>query len=350
LISSSPKDIFSFYNYARNPLQYINSTTNLEELNFPESLDLNFNLKKLIFKVGEACSEVQKEDFLEESNKTNNLSEALISNSSMFLDPVSENQLQNNIYNQLNSNSGLTQIYSNSSVNNNNKEEEERNMFEIGLEKVEEVPLPTQNFNLPCDNYEDFNNFDDLGGGANLYTYDSYQNNNSNNFNQNNLVKFNENYNPNSVAISSESIYTNIINNNTSFRNKTESNNSQDSYQILSVKQNSYNNNQFLNEKILPNHQKIKEPHKLITKEYFSQQVNSLGNIQSQPFKNPDLIDLENKLGVDENSIGCPDYDSFSEERLKDEMKKYGLKPASNKFMIKHLKEIWNFVNLSKYK
>ena len=42
-----------------------------------------------------------------------------------------------------------------------------------------------------------------------------------------------------------------------------------------------------------------------------------------------------------------PDYANWSEDRLKEEMKCYGIRPTSIKNMIKHLCEIWDFFNLS---
>jgi hypothetical protein len=86
---------------------------------------------------------------------------------------------------------------------------------------------------------------------------------------------------------------------------------------------------------------------KVITKEFFSQQVNSIGNIHITS-QMTQITEIENKFGIVEGGYECPDYDSYSEEKLKEEMKKYGMKPGSNKFMIKQLKQIWEFLNMSK--
>jgi hypothetical protein len=42
-----------------------------------------------------------------------------------------------------------------------------------------------------------------------------------------------------------------------------------------------------------------------------------------------------------------PNFGNYSEDKLKEEMRKYGLKLATNKNMIKQLDEVWDFLNLS---
>jgi hypothetical protein len=46
-------------------------------------------------------------------------------------------------------------------------------------------------------------------------------------------------------------------------------------------------------------------------------------------------------------NLVVPDYSMFSDENLKQEIKKYGMKPCSKKQMVKLLKEIWEFLNMS---
>lgn len=89
---------------------------------------------------------------------------------------------------------------------------------------------------------------------------------------------------------------------------------------------------------------------KTISKEFFIQQINSLGSLNRLNSQvSAEINGINDKLGILSDSIECPDYASFSDEKLKDEMKKYGLKPGSNKFMVKQLKLIWSFINTSKY-
>lgn len=53
--------------------------------------------------------------------------------------------------------------------------------------------------------------------------------------------------------------------------------------------------------------------------------------------------DKKGKKGKKEIVEICPNYELFSEENLKDTMRNYGLKPISNKGMIKALREIFEF-------
>lgn len=47
-------------------------------------------------------------------------------------------------------------------------------------------------------------------------------------------------------------------------------------------------------------------------------------------------------------AVAKPDFSNWSEDRLKEEIKSYGIRPTSIKNMIKQLSEIWEFLNLSK--
>jgi hypothetical protein len=87
---------------------------------------------------------------------------------------------------------------------------------------------------------------------------------------------------------------------------------------------------------------------KIITKEFFSQQTNSLNNIYSKSCTQlSEISEIETRYGISEGAYQCPDYNSFSEDKLKEEMKKYGLKAGSVKFMVKTLGQIWEFLNMS---
>ena len=44
-----------------------------------------------------------------------------------------------------------------------------------------------------------------------------------------------------------------------------------------------------------------------------------------------------------------PNFENYSEDKLKEEMRKYGLKLSANKNMIKQLSEVWDFLNMSKF-
>lgn len=90
-------------------------------------------------------------------------------------------------------------------------------------------------------------------------------------------------------------------------------------------------------------HNSVIKSNQKISKEFFTQQINIINSYSTK--KNIFENIIENPMNQDE--LMCPDYDTFSEERLKEEIKKYGLKPGSNKFMKKQLKEIWDFLNLS---
>jgi len=109
---------------------------------------------------------------------------------------------------------------------------------------------------------------------------------------------------------------------------KKKCGNISENYKILSNKNQSSNN-------------------KIITKEHFSQQIN---NICTSSSRNPLFLEFENKIGIENTcSLECPLYDTFSEDNLKEEMKKYGMKPGSYKFMVRQLKEVWQFLNMSIY-
>ena len=178
--------------------------------------------------------------------------------------------------------------------------------------------------------YEDFNGMEDMQYmNYNIYPENSsnlsntnLNNNNSNLSNNINFKKRNENEDPN-ANVMTESI-TNSLS---------------DRFQVFALK----NQNQSQIKNFNSSNKKV------ITKEFFSQQINSINNLQkSNSMKHSQLLDLDNKFGISSSQLECPDYDCYTEEFLKEEMKKYGMKPGGNKFMIKQLKEIWAFMNMSK--
>jgi hypothetical protein len=69
-----------------------------------------------------------------------------------------------------------------------------------------------------------------------------------------------------------------------------------------------------------------------LNKDYLNSQVNNIGGFK-QPIEHSDNL--------------CPNYEDYSEDKLKEEIKQYGLKIGSNKSMARQLKEIWEFMNLS---
>jgi hypothetical protein len=70
-----------------------------------------------------------------------------------------------------------------------------------------------------------------------------------------------------------------------------------------------------------------------LDKNHFNKETN---NISTNQFKQPM-----------ESETLCPNYDDCSEDKLKEEIKQYGLKTGSNKNMVRQLKDIWAFMNLS---
>jgi hypothetical protein len=82
------------------------------------------------------------------------------------------------------------------------------------------------------------------------------------------------------------------------------------------------------------------------SKEFFSQQINSFNSLNSiKKAKEEKFKDILPECS--EGSLSCPHFDCYPEEKLKEEMRKYGMKPGSHKTMVKQLIEIWTFINLS---
>jgi len=63
--------------------------------------------------------------------------------------------------------------------------------------------------------------------------------------------------------------------------------------------------------------------------------------INKKKIKEPDLKDCIQ----DKNK---PDYENLSDGDLKAELKKYGLKPGSKKYMVKQLEDMWKYLNSQK--
>lgn len=62
----------------------------------------------------------------------------------------------------------------------------------------------------------------------------------------------------------------------------------------------------------------------------------SVNKINIVDIKLPDIANVSKMI--------CPDYNMFNEDKLKDEAKKYGIKPTTTKQMINQLKQIWEFI------
>jgi hypothetical protein len=73
---------------------------------------------------------------------------------------------------------------------------------------------------------------------------------------------------------------------------------------------------------------------------------------ESKSQSNEEKLKKTKKSKKDKNNstsfMICPNYELFSEENLKEQMRNYGLKPGSNRAMIKSLKEIFEFRKTSK--
>jgi len=352
-LNSEKNSNFSFYEYTKNPLKFEECK---EEINFFEKFHINFNINNMIFN-----------DFKDEQE--------------VDMVVVNNENIQENM-NTKESNIRLA----NSNINNfeNNSSEVRQDTDLIGMEDRKQLGYlgqfqqdnlnPNQNMSLPQEiSHEDFNNMNDCGLHG-----DNYNMNNSN-------LDY-ENYSIKSNNIRDDSNDNTHIQINKSKQNYSEfpihnkdTNHLSDKFNILAYKpknkieksshgEDKYNMTKNINITSQIDYQldKIGEytnvnkssvvnmlssqtnkSSKLLTKEYFSQQVNSIGNIQAFS-QVPEITDLENKYGLGEGSYECPDYNSFSEEKLKEEMKKYGLKAASVKFMVKTLNQIWEFMHISK--
>lgn len=69
-------------------------------------------------------------------------------------------------------------------------------------------------------------------------------------------------------------------------------------------------------------------------KSYSNANIDSLNDDNNLPKQNLETMDK-------------PDFMNWPEDKLKQEMKNYGIRPTSVKQMIKQLNEIWDFLNLS---
>lgn len=104
---------------------------------------------------------------------------------------------------------------------------------------------------------------------------------------------------------------------------------------------------------IIPTKKEFMTKNRPISREEFKQDINNINKVKNNKSNNnkytsqdSEALDssLENKA-VD--YIRKPDFNNFSEDKIKEMIKEYGLRPSSNKNMIKLLCEIWDFVNLS---
>jgi hypothetical protein len=378
---------FSFYNFTRNPFSFPKLLENKDLLsNFPENDLSDFNINNFIFKKekeNEVLELKKEEDKIEENVILNaNIVEERIENvnsqkDDFFREPSQENLSQieekiieenpgnqhpenNDKYNEDKINFKIKENieYSKNNSNSNFNSFTNNKIFKFTIK----MGGPSEDYNNYNDfnNFENFENFGNLGNQVNNHEYEDFNNieDMHHNFQNNN----DENENPNSnicpaVLQSNSSAGGSVTNLSNRFqvfalKNKHTTN-------AFSLKENTSNN--------IITGKKIKNPinlvkslkvnsqqalscsnKKVITKEFFSQQINSLGNIHNQSVKNADLVNLENKFGMTSENLECPNYESQSEENLREEMKKYGMKPGSSKFMVKQLKEIWNFLNLSR--
>jgi hypothetical protein len=281
---------FSFYNFSRNPLKYL-INSKLEDLEFPHFFHTNFNYNNLLTNVESSEANVDK---IEEEiiPQYTNDKETEYNNS----------QLSNITYSQQ------------SNSQNSNYLQFEKHTYNNIYEVIEEVPNELHEVsnnksnnnmnqsNNKMNNFEDFNDIENINFNLGLFNENSQQNDYNSNIKNDFFV---ENRN---ISIKS-------------------------GFGLLAI------NKKEINSVV------VNKNHKNITKEFYSQQINSFGNpISAASTKLKELKKFENEIGI---GLECPNYESFGIEALKEEMKKYGMKPASNKFMAKQLNEIWQFVNMS---
>lgn len=81
---------------------------------------------------------------------------------------------------------------------------------------------------------------------------------------------------------------------------------------------------------------------KKFNKEKFDKEINNI-NVNN----NIELLTEEEKITKNIEESNKPNFENFSEDKLKEEMRKYGLKLSSNKNMVKQLSQVWDFLNLS---
>jgi hypothetical protein len=401
---------FCFYNFTRNPANYLK--LNICENDYPENYQKDFNTSNLIYNrrednqnnnlIVENLNIIEEKENLEfsqkSSNKFENYGENFEKKNSTHHKFMSKNdaiqsqqtQIQENHFNEEikfneNYSDSNSQLFEVSEFNSQNTLNKIGNFKFITIpenfEKLQEINQINNNsqfikinnkLNLNSKMWRSSENYnDDYNGTQNFgnfqYIPEVSENNNLNYEDFNNIEDMNYNYS-NSHQFMDENENPNNFNGPVVLTSNSESS-LQDRFQVFSMKnrnsiksrndpithiskENISNNIQSING-IDNNFKNINQvPHtatkKVITKEFFSQQLKSLGNLNTQSVKNADLVSLENKFGMTSQNLECPYYESYSEENLREEMKKYGMKPASTKFMVKQLKEIWNFLNLSK--
>lgn len=379
---------YCFYNFTRNPANYLK--LNISENDFLENFHMDFNQHNLIYKklenkkdsnaMPEVLEIIEEKQNLENSQKTqkSRKSRNTISNTNKHED-ISDNfedKISTQKFSTNKNNATPTLQENNSQIKSSNINNSQISIPE-NFEKSQQIINNSQlikinhklNLNLkmwrPSENshnsINDFNYTQNFGNFQ--YIPQESENNNINYEDFNDIEDMNNNYkqytdedqNQNFPVVASNSSENSLHERFQVFSMKNRKSMKTKNEFITNIsKENISNNikpisrieNNFKNINQLPVPQTATK--KVITKEYFSQQLKSLGNLQTQSVKNPDLVSIENKFGMNSQNLECPFYETFSEESLREEMKKYGMKPASTKFMVKHLKEIWSFINLSK--
>jgi hypothetical protein len=197
------------------------------------------------------------------------------------------------------------------------------------------------------------NNMNNIEKTTNKENNNIYENNNNNNIEliqNNNIYNFNENINNFDTQDFNYLENNNYFDYNFEGENNINPNdtgyNSKTNYlytQPLAELKNDFNNININNTNKKTDISNFGDKYKLLATKakvdnnYINSKIN---NINESSFKQP----AENNL----SSGLCPNYDDYSEDKLKEEIKQYGLKIGSNKNMIRQLKEIWSFLNLSK--
>ncbi len=105
---------------------------------------------------------------------------------------------------------------------------------------------------------------------------------------------------------------------------------------ILTKKKNKKKKIEFKNDENILNKKDFSPKNRIKANNEFDKSTTELKSIH-----NRDLI-LEGK-----DQVNKPDFNNWSEDRLKEEIKNYGIRPTSIKNIIKQLNEIWEFFNLS---
>lgn len=282
----------SFYDFTRNPLKLL-TNSKLEDLEFPQFFHTNYNYNNLLINVeGPKIHKIEDEEIPPNTNdqKTEYNNESQFSN-------VNNSQRSN-------------------SQNSNNYLPFEKHVYNNIYEVIEEVPNELHEVS----NIKSNNNMNRSDNKLN--NYDDFNDIENVNFN---LGLFNEN--------SQQNVFKSNIKTNNEILVKSSNLSLSSGFDLLAI------NKKEISSVGLNKNQKI------ITKEFYSQQINSFGNpISAVSSKLKELKKFEQEIGI---GLECPNYETFGADSLKEEMKKYGLKPASNKFMAKQLNEIWQFINMS---